>query len=128
MTSYQISAQQQSRKANGGLFYSATLYYINVGPNDSFILSSQEKGGGELSVDDVLNVIITDMANSTNRVSFMHNFGSEGGIRPIPPVNLNQVDPRFDMFRGKQVKVTIELSDKYGGVESASPIYLTLQP
>lgn len=66
MKTYHIAAKQESRPAHGGLFYSATVYWVDVSSQDNFIVSSGPDGIGDFAVDDVITVKITDIRDSTN--------------------------------------------------------------
>lgn len=128
MKTYHVAAKQESRPAHEGLFYSATVYWADVSSQDNFIVSSGPDGLGDFAVDDVITVKITDMNDSTNSATYTYNFFENGrGGKPLAPVNLNEVDPAFDNLRGCQVKITVDFSDKYGGVEWGNDIYVTLR-
>lgn len=126
MKTYHLVPKQESRTAHEGVFYSSKIYHITVGSNDNFIVSSQPNGLGDVQVDDVLKIRIMQSDDDSTSVSFEHNFGDGGKITPIPPINLNAENIKFNGLRNKTVKVLVYCSDKYAGTISCSNLYLTL--
>ena len=129
MKTYQIATKQENHPAHKGVFYSATKYHIDVGTDDNFIISGERGGTGTTAVDDVIKIVITDQNDSTNSASYEYDYsnGCSGTITPIRPVNLNSKNSTFNNLRGKTVKVFVQFSDKCGGVEWGTAIWLTLE-
>ena len=132
MRSYQLAGAINGRPAQpgkSGTYFSSMLYYVDIDDADRLILSSNPDGTGDISADDAIDLRLTDMKDSTNKARFFHDFsrGCSGGIEPSGPVDLNESMKGLDKLRGKMVKVSIDITDKCGGMEGCTSLYLVIK-